>query len=133
MTAEQRDGFLYAKRCPVCGKEFYPGPDWVYKDMDARGHPIIYCSWKCLRVVEKMKEKIRRKYKHRRIEQYTLDNKFVREYESAQDAAEMIGGTDMGIYDACRLSKKYKKYLWRYKKDELSEMQPRQSENHEER
>lgn len=37
---------LRAKRCPQCGKEFYPTPSWVYRNPKAGK---TWCSWKCLR------------------------------------------------------------------------------------
>ena len=40
------------KVCPVCGKTFYAGSCWVYK----KGYSNwmkYYCSWKCMRKVER--------------------------------------------------------------------------------
>ena len=39
---------MISKICPVCGKEFFPGPDWVYKNFEG-----IYCTWGCKRKREK--------------------------------------------------------------------------------
>lgn len=33
-----------ARKCPQCGKEFYPTPHWAY-----RNNKTVWCSWKCLR------------------------------------------------------------------------------------
>ena len=46
------------KTCPVCGKEFgvlYPGL-WGYKRGKKVGNFTYYCSWKCLRTLDKKGE-----------------------------------------------------------------------------
>lgn len=47
----------YRHICPVCGKEFWGGSEWKYKK-SKRAHDAVYtkiyfCSWKCIRKVEK--------------------------------------------------------------------------------
>ena len=45
---------LREKRCPVCGKIFFPTPAHVYKDKRAGGKPV--CSWSCVLESERLKE-----------------------------------------------------------------------------
>ena len=42
----------YMRKCPSCGKEIYPTPDWVYKRNNK-----VYCSWKCFNKCKKDKPK----------------------------------------------------------------------------
>lgn len=47
----------YRHICPVCGKEFWGSSEWKYKK-SKRAHDAVYttiyfCSWKCIRKVEK--------------------------------------------------------------------------------
>jgi len=53
-----RQGFREYK-CPVCGKIFIPIAEiWAYRaESRLNGHPILYCSWKCLRAAEKENER----------------------------------------------------------------------------
>ena len=47
--------FYGDKRCPVCGKRFtvlWPH-QWAFKR--GKPHPTFYCSWKCLRTLDKRK------------------------------------------------------------------------------
>ena len=40
------------KKCPICGKEFYPTPEWAFKKW--RNKVLNYfCSWSCMREMEK--------------------------------------------------------------------------------
>lgn len=42
-------------RCPICGKEFIPAPENIYKViMGARTEH--FCSWGCYRIVQKQRE-----------------------------------------------------------------------------
>ena len=47
--------FLLAKKCPVCGKEFYPAPMHAYK-MKRYGRHVPICTYKCFIAVEKKKK-----------------------------------------------------------------------------
>ena len=52
-----RDNFLEmnCRTCPVCGREYWAGLDWVYK----RGYEKsmkYFCSWTCLRKYDQAKE-----------------------------------------------------------------------------
>lgn len=42
----------YRKVCPVCGSDFWARYDWVYKKFYGKKQ-TYYCSWKCLRKVER--------------------------------------------------------------------------------
>ncbi len=42
------------KRCPLCGKEFWAGSEWVFRKTDRKtGYIKYYCSWGCIRKLEK--------------------------------------------------------------------------------
>ena len=55
----------YWHLCPICGKEFHAGADWVYRRGYDEHHRSYFCSWKCIRLYEKQEEekKLRRKEK----------------------------------------------------------------------
>lgn len=61
-------------------------------------------------------------YKYNRntpVEQYTIDEKFIKEYPSAVEAANKTGLLAGGISGCCRGEHKaYKGYVWRYKDKE---------------
>lgn len=42
-----------ANICPICGKEFYPHPEWVYRTNYGR---TFVCSYKCSLEAERRKE-----------------------------------------------------------------------------
>ena len=109
---------LEPKRCPICDKEFYPKPGWVYKSDGA-----TLCSWKCFREAERKGKPTMPKY-HRsvKVEQLTLDKKVVREFASAKEAAEYVGGSYSRMVQACRNDLLYHGHKWRYKKDEVPEV-----------
>ena len=47
----------YMHECPVCGKEFWAYADWSYRKRNKAGQmKIYYCSWKCLRSLEREAE-----------------------------------------------------------------------------
>jgi hypothetical protein len=100
--------------CPLCRKEFYPTPSWVYKIRRR-----FYCSYHCYRKATGAMEK---KYKYKAVEQYTLDNVYIRTFRTASQAAEYIGSSVNGLADACRKKEKFKGYLWRYKEDAVPEV-----------
>ena len=94
--------------CPICGKEFFPYPEHVYRVGGKR-----YCSWTCY---NRRKEVAKRKWKA--IEQYTLNGVFVRRFDSANQAAEHMGCCPNTIRDACRGKNEGKalKFIWKYAK-----------------
>lgn len=99
--------------CPVCGKEFYPTPQWVYKNFEG-----IYCTWGCMRKREKnLKEQIK-KYRYKPVEQLDKDGNVVAEYPCADDANAVVDGTLNNLRYACLKNLKYKGYIWRYKETE---------------
>lgn len=93
--------------CPVCGKEFFPFPEHAYKAGGKR-----YCSWTCLN--HRNDGKAGRRYKA--VEQYTLDGVFVKKFESANKAAEIMGCCPETIREVCRgKEKKALGFVWKYK------------------
>ena len=80
--------------CPICKKEYFPTPDWVYKD----GLGKRYCSWSCLNKSRKLKNRKGLKA----VAQYTTEGELVRVYESATQAAERMGCSPSYIWNACR-------------------------------
>ena len=118
MEKQKRKALDFISRiCPVCGKEFFPGPEWVYKDIDG-----IYCSWGCKRKNEKALEEDIKKYKYKKVEMLSLDGEVVAEYPCAYDAAAATDYNLNGIRYACLKNRKYKGYIWRYKQDEVPEV-----------
>ena len=117
MAKENKVFELVGRVCPICGKEFFPGPEWVYKNIDG-----IFCSWHCLRANEKQVIEDFKKSKNQAVEQLSLDGKLVGTYASAVDAAKALAVPVDDIQCACYRNRKYKGYIWRYKKDEVSEM-----------
>lgn len=99
---------LSAHYCPICGKEFYPTPMWVYKDLDN-----IYCSYHCLRKAETAP--VKKTYNTKPVQKLSLEEELIEEFDCPTDAAVSVDGSEWGIRKACRDKTKYKKYLWRYK------------------
>lgn len=119
MEKQKRRALDFISRiCPVCGKEFFPGPDWVYKDIDG-----VYCTWGCKRKNEKNLTETVGRYKYKPVEQLSLDGEVVAEYPCAYDASAAIDCSLNYLRYACLKNLKYKGYIWRYKKDEVSEVQ----------
>ena len=121
----------HERHCRLCGKEFYITPEYVYKDDWG-----VYCSWKCFNhrfdKIDKNtepKERVKRKKTDcKPINQYTLEGDFIRGFSSAKEAAEAVGTSVSFLRYACCYGRICKGYLWRYKEDELPEMQ-RKDEN----
>lgn len=92
--------------CPKCGKEFFPTPEHVYKENRLR-----WCSWSCF---SRRKEKKRKQYKI--VEQYTLEGVFIRDFDSANQAAEYMGCATQTIRNACTgIVGSARKFIWKYK------------------
>lgn len=69
------------------------------------------------RIISDISSRVK-KYKQP-VQQYTLDNILVAEYESAAVAAKIIGCNSGTIRNACKgKTKKAKGYIWKYKKGE---------------
>lgn len=101
--------------CPVCGKEFFPTPEHVYRA--GKGiRTIFFCSWSCLNRKDEAKH-TPKKGKRRNIViiQCTQDGKFIKEWESAKEIASVLGLNEALIRQACRKQMKHKGYRWKYK------------------
>ena len=103
---------LIGRICPRCGKEFYPGPQHIYKVRSNRGD-THYCSWTCFNHRDEVKKRLYIK----RVTQLTLDGEPVREFNSVNQAAEWVGSTKTLIRRACNTKTAFKGYLWRYSED----------------
>ena len=97
--------------CPKCGKEFFPYPEHAYKAGGKR-----YCSWTCLNHRHESKEIHRGNKKSKAVKQYTPEGVFLREFESARQAANVLGCSPVTIRTACRGKTKVAlKFIWKYK------------------
>ena len=48
------------KLCPLCGKEFWAHSDWAFRKRDKRnGDYKYYCSWGCIRKLERQEPSLR--------------------------------------------------------------------------
>lgn len=54
MSGKRNTVHLIERKCPVCGKTFFPFPEHVYKD--ARDKSRNVCSWSCTLKSERLKE-----------------------------------------------------------------------------
>lgn len=98
---------LEEAKCARCGKEFYPTAEHVYKDYFNKK----YCSWTCYNHRNDGKQKV-----YKEVEQYTLDGEFVRDFKSANEAAEFVGCNPSNIRMVCLgKNKSCAKFLWKYK------------------
>ena len=57
------------KKCPVCGKEFFAGSEWVYVRGYESKTTAYICSWKCLNKFDE--EKKNGSHKKKRTERST--------------------------------------------------------------
>ncbi len=113
------DFILPEHHCPICGKEFYPTAVWVYK-YDGK----IFCSWPCFqRRFEICPKPITKHYHVKPVLQYSLAGKLIGEFSCAEEAARLINTSRQYVQKVCRSGKQAKGYYWRYKENELSEMQ----------
>lgn len=99
--------------CAKCGKKFIPAPQHAYRDEKG-----FYCSWTCFNH-RKDKDKIKGRGKSRsmfakRVLMCDRNGLILREFTSALNAAEYLGYCAKCIRDACRESKIYRGYLWKY-------------------
>lgn len=95
--------YALTKICVVCGKVFTPKPT---KRLRAKT-----CSPECFykRTLEVVKKRCRK------INQYCLDGKFIKTWESARAAQNETGFYESNINKCCHnLIKHYKGYVWRY-------------------
>ena len=97
------------KRCAKCDKEFYPYPEHIY-----RVGRRWYCSWTCFSHRNETNNATGRPTKRKAVEQYTLDGEFIREFKSANEAAEYIGCNPETVRNWCK-GKANKSFIWKYK------------------
>lgn len=48
------------KKCPVCGKTFYPNEEWAYRLYGEPWREPV-CSWTCVRKSEQIKKENRKR------------------------------------------------------------------------
>ena len=92
--------------CPVCGKNFIPAPYHIYNDFGK-----FYCSWTCYNRRDA-------RYEKRKIMKVIMKRKngeVLKVFESAKEAAELMGFLPNGIREACREKTQYMGYFWEYK------------------
>lgn len=94
--------------CPKCGKIFVPAPQHIYKD-----NGKTYCSWTCYN----HREQAQKKQRSRTVLMYDIHGNLVERFTGAVEAADSIQGKPTNIRDACKHSKRYKGYFWRYEND----------------
>ena len=94
--------------CKRCGKIFVPAAQHIYRDYKG-----IYCSWTCYNHRNDGKSPIKTK----KVGQYTPEGDLIRIYESAKEAAEIIGGELKGIRMACTQRLTYFGHKWRYEEE----------------
>lgn len=99
--------------CPTCKKIFVPAPHHVYKDGDK-----TYCTWTCFN----HREQEPKKSCSRAVLMYDMHGNLVEKFTSAVKAADRVQGNPTHLRDACKHSKRYKGYFWRYDYD-LPKMQ----------
>ena len=100
--------YLITHFCPMCGKEFYPGPEHAYTD----SHKRKYCSWTCFNHRNDKKIPVK-KNKHVAL----IDEKgdIIQIFISAKSAADhATDAYETGIYNACRTGEPYKGRRYRY-------------------
>lgn len=113
------DEFLKSKwlmehHCPICGKEFYPTREWVYKTGGT-----YYCSWSCHRKAPEPVEVLMGAPVRKLVEQYSLEGEYLQTYRGLGEAADAIYASEWGIKAAIKKGKPYKGYLWRYKENDM--------------
>lgn len=94
--------------CRKCGKEFFPTPYHRFVEGYKK-----WCSWTCFNHRHEGEIKKRRT---KVVLMFSLDGKFIREFESAEAAAVYVGASKETIFKACREEKRSKGYLWKYRK-----------------
>lgn len=102
--------WICGRTCPICGKEFFPTSDWVYR---SGGRQV--CSWSC--ELRGRKPDMRRLNKREKaVEMLNRDGVLIRCFISASEAAKCMGFSPDAIRASCRTSGScYRGYLWRYK------------------
>lgn len=95
--------YSYTKKCAVCGKEFTPLP--------TKRNRTKTCSPECDAIM--VKESAQRRY--RKINQFTLDGKFVKQWPSARNIQNETVFFESAINKCCHHKiRSYKKSKWEY-------------------
>lgn len=95
-------------KCLKCGRIFVPAPYHVYKN--DKGY---FCSWTCY---NHRNDGVISKRKMRKVEQYSIDGKFIREFNGITQAAQFVGANTNTIKKACQKPMGMcRKSLWKYK------------------
>lgn len=63
MAVDYNTLFGDMSKCPICGKEFIPAPQHIYKMKTNGGYTKLLCSYHCMRAYEEKVEKERQKKK----------------------------------------------------------------------
>lgn len=45
-----RGNIFFSMNCDICGKEFFPTSEWVYKFYTKDNIKKMFCSWKCFNI-----------------------------------------------------------------------------------
>lgn len=108
--------FWNERHCKICGKEFYPTTDHIYKE-----NGEYYGCWTCFNRREKKKAP---RWSTKTIEVYNLEGELLETFTSVEKAADYVGGIGNNIRAACKKAEMspdklwgYKVYLWRYADD----------------
>lgn len=102
------------KICPICGKEFFPIAEHAYKKQ-MHGRYRYYCSWTCLN--HKTEETVR-KYKYKRVLQYSREGSFIKRFDSVNQIFDCFGYNPNMIREACRGKiKTAYGFIWKYEED----------------
>jgi hypothetical protein len=63
MRYEEDYSSLVGRICPVCGKEFFPTPEHVYKIYFFRKGYVLTCSYSCHRKIKAVSERLKEEAK----------------------------------------------------------------------
>ena len=100
------EGTFRSYICPVCGKEFCPTAMHAYMD-----NGVPYCSWTCFN------HRFDDLNDRRPIEMLNFDGRVMKTFNSVAEALSYVGGTPKGLLNAVRNEIGYRRFKWRYKKN----------------
>lgn len=102
--------YLLERKCPICGKNFIPAPEHIY-----RYRKQLFCKWTCYRSFLRQNEERPKNYHSRVVEMIDQSGAVLRTFESSRIAAESLGYKEDSIRACCRKETPfYKGYVWRY-------------------
>lgn len=88
--------------CPVCGRKF--------ERLSTKHGYVVTCSKKCMGDWFKKNSTSRKK-----INQYTSDGKFIKQWDSARDASRSLKICDTGICQCCKGKiKTFHGFIWKH-------------------